>query len=125
MKELILIVVMFVFGDVTDQTNSMTQYIPYDKLSECMKDKRLIESGRGTKILQVSGDTKGKKAKCGLKIIEMEDGKVKNMYNDPDKVPAGSTVVKGTTKDVPVDEMIDWNYSKKDKFEKKKIVLTK
>ena len=71
MKELILIVVMFVFGDVTDQTNNMTQYIPYDKLSECMKDKRSIESGRGTDILQVSGDTKGKKAKCGLKIIEM------------------------------------------------------
>ena len=79
MKELILIVVMFVFGDVTDQTNNMTQYIPYDKLSECMKDKRAIESGRGTTILQVSGDTKGKKAKCGLKIIEMEDGYILKM----------------------------------------------
>ena len=123
MKELILIVVMFVFGDVTDQTNNMTQYIPYDKLSECMKDKRLIESGRGTKILQVSGDTKGKKAKCGLKIIEMEDGKVKNMYNDPDEVPAGSTIVKGNTSDVPVSEMLNWNMAKKEKF-KKKIVLS-
>jgi len=123
MKELILIVVMFVFGDVTDQTNNMTQYIPYDKLSECMKDKRSIESGRGTNILQVSGDTKGKKAKCGLKIIEMEDGKVKNMYNDPDEVPAGSTIVKGNTSDVPVSEMINWNMAKKEKF-KKKIVLS-
>ena len=122
MKELILIVVMFVFGDVTDQTNNMTQYIPYDKLSECMKDKRSIESGRGTNILQVSGDTKGKKAKCGLKIIEMEDGKVKNMYNDPDEVPAGSTIVKGNTSDVPVSEMLNWNMAKKEKF-KKKIVL--
>jgi hypothetical protein len=123
MKELILIVVMFVFGDVTDQTNNMTQYIPYDKLSECMKDKRSIESGRGTNILQVSGDTKGKKAKCGLKIIEMEDGKVKNMYNDPDEVPAGSTIVKGNTSDVPVSEMLNWNMAKKEKF-KKKIVLS-
>ena len=123
MKELILIVVMFVFGDVTDQANNMTQYIPYDKLSECMKDKRSIESGRGTNILQVSGDTKGKKAKCGLKIIEMEDGKVKNMYNDPDEVPAGSTIVKGNTSDVPVSEMINWNMAKKEKF-KKKIVLS-
>ena len=70
MKEMILIVVMFVFGDVTDQTNSMTQYIPYDKLSECMKDKRAIESGRDTSILQ-SSDGKKKSAKCGLKIIEM------------------------------------------------------
>tara|TARA_R100000541_G_C1855248_1_gene78298 strand:- start:62 stop:436 length:375 start_codon:yes stop_codon:yes gene_type:complete len=123
MKELILIVVMFVFGDVTDQANNMTQYIPYDKLSECMKDKRSIESGRGTNILQVSGDTKGKKAKCGLKIIEMEDGKVKNMYNDPDEVPAGSTIVKGNTSDVPVSEMLNWNMAKKEKF-KKKIVLS-
>ena len=123
MKELILIVVMFVFGDVTDQANNMTQYIPYDKLSECMKDKRSIESGRGTNILQVSGDTKGKKAKCGLKIIEMENGKVKNMYNDPDEVPAGSTIVKGNTSDVPVSEMINWNMAKKEKF-KKKIVLS-
>ena len=62
MKEMILIVVMFVFGDVTDQTNSMTQYIPYDKLSECMKDKRAIESGRDTSILQ-SSDGKKKSAK--------------------------------------------------------------
>ena len=123
MKELILIVVMFVFGDVTDQANNMTQYIPYDKLSEGMKDKRSIESGRGTNILQVSGDTKGKKAKCGLKIIEMEDGKVKNMYNDPDEVPAGSTIVKGNTSDVPVSEMLNWNMAKKEKF-KKKIVLS-
>ena len=88
-----------------------------------MIEKRSIESGRGTNILQVSGDTKGKKAKCGLKIIEMEDGKVKNMYNDPDEVPAGSTIVKGNTSDVPVSEMLNWNMAKKEKF-KKKIVLS-
>ena len=122
MKEMILIVVMFVFGDVTDQTNSMTQYIPYDKLSECMKDKRAIESGRDTSILQNS-DGKKKSAKCGLKIIEMEDGKVKTMYNDPDEVPSGTKIVKGTTADVPVDEMLDWNAGKKEKF-KKKVVLS-
>ena len=45
------------------------------------------------------------------------------MYNDPDEVPAGSTIVKGNTSDVPVSEMLNWNMAKKEKF-KKKIVLS-
>ena len=35
MKELILIVMMFVFGDMQEEANNMTQYIPYDKMSHC------------------------------------------------------------------------------------------
>ena len=126
MKELILIVMMFVFGDMQEEANNMTQYIPYDKMSHCLKDARAIKSGRPTINTAISEESKGKRSSCGLKIIELVDGKMTTMYNSPDEVPAGTKMIKGDTNDVPYSVVQEWITETKGKWEsskKKKIKL--
>ena len=41
--EVISIIVMFMFGNMNDQDNQMTQYIPMESLSSCMKEVRLLK----------------------------------------------------------------------------------
>ena len=36
--EVISIIVMFVFGNMNDQEHRMTQYVPMESLSSCMKE---------------------------------------------------------------------------------------
>ena len=126
MKELILIVMMFVFGDMQEEANNMTQYIPYDKMSHCLKDSRAIKNGRPTINTAISEESKGKIASCGLKIVELLDGKMVTMYNTPDDVPAGTQIMKGDTNNVPYSVVQEWTTEKKGKWEsskKKKITL--
>ena len=126
MKELILIVMMFVFGDMQEEANNMTQYIPYDKMSHCLKDSRAIKNGRPTINTAISEESKGKKASCGLKIVELVDGKMITMYNSADDVPAGTQITKGDTNNVPYSVVKDWINETKGKWEsdkKKKIKL--
>ena len=126
MKELILIVMMFVYGDMQEEVNNMTQYIPYDKMSHCLKDARAIKNGRPTKNTAISEESKGKRASCGLKIIELVDGKMITMYNSADEVPAGTRMTKGDTKKVPYSAVQEWITETKGKWEsskKKKIKL--
>ena len=47
--EVISIIVMFMFGNMNDQDNQMTQYIPMESLSSCMKEVRLLKKN-GKKI---------------------------------------------------------------------------
>ncbi len=126
MKELILIVMMFVFGDMQEEANNMTQYIPYDKMSHCLKDARAIKSGRPTKNTAISEDSKGKRASCGLKIVELVDGKMITMYATADDVPAGTQITKGDTNDVSYSIVKEWVTESKGKWDsqkKKKIKL--
>ena len=126
MKELILIVMMFVFGDMQEEANNMTQYIPYDKMSHCLKDSRAIKNGRPTINTAISEDSKGKRASCGLKIVELVDGKMITMYGTPDDVPAGSQIIKGDTNNVPHSVVQVWITESKGKWDsnkKKKIKL--
>ena len=126
MKELILIVMMFVFGDMQEEANNMTQYIPYDKMSHCLKDSRAIKSGRPTINTAISEESKGKRASCGLKIVELIDGKMITMYNSADDVPAGTQITKGDTNNVPHSVVQQWITESKGKWEsskKKKIKL--
>ena len=126
MKELILIVMMFVFGDMQEEANNMTQYIPYDKMSHCLKDSRAINNGRPTINTAISEESKGKRASCGLKIVELLDGKMVTMYNTPDDVPAGTQIMKGDTNNVPYSVVQEWTTEKKGKWEsskKKKITV--
>ena len=126
MKELILIVMMFVFGDMQEEANNMTQYIPYDKMSHCLKDSRAIKNGRPTINTAISEDSKGKRASCGLKIVELIDGKMVTMYGTPDDVPAGTQIIKGDTTKVPYSIVKEWTTEKKGKWDsnkKKKIKL--
>ena len=41
--EVISVILMFVFGNMNDQSNQMTQYIPMKSLSSCMKEVRLMK----------------------------------------------------------------------------------
>ena len=122
MKELIVIVVMFVFGDM-QETTGLTQYLPYDKLSACMKDKRLIESGRPTKHIEIAeGNEENKRATCGLNVVEITDGEMTAMFQ-MDEISSGTKMRKGDTDDVPVESMIKWNNAKKDKWNSSKVSL--
>ena len=126
MKELIFIVMMFVFGDMQEEANNMTQYVPYDKMSHCLKDARAIKSGRPTINTAISEESKGKRASCGLKIVELVDGKMITMYNSADDVPAGTQITKGDTNNVPHSVVQQWITESKGKWEsskKKKIKL--
>jgi len=126
MKELILIVMMFVFGDMQEEANNMTQYVPYDKMSHCLKDARAIKSGRPTINTAISEESKGKRASCGLKIVELIDGQMVTMYGTPDDVPAGTQITKGDTTNVPYSVVQEWITETKGKWDsskKKKIKL--
>ena len=48
--EVISVILMFVFGNMNDQANQMTQYIPMKSLSSCMKEVRLLKKKNGIKI---------------------------------------------------------------------------
>ena len=41
--EIISVILMFVFGNMNDQENRMTQYIPMESLSSCMKEVRILK----------------------------------------------------------------------------------
>jgi hypothetical protein len=80
--EVISIILMFVFGNMNDQSNQMTQYIPMESLSKCMKEVRLLKK---------KNTGYDKDAFCGPGIVHIEDGEVIALYN---AVPEGATMVK-------------------------------
>ena len=41
--EVIIVILMFVFCNMNDQNTQMTQYIPMESLSKCMKEVRLLK----------------------------------------------------------------------------------
>ena len=80
--EVISVILMFVFGNMNDQATQMTQYIPMESLSKCMKEVRLLKK-KNTEFV--------KDAFCGPGIVHIEDGEVIALYNT---VPEGATMVK-------------------------------
>ena len=41
--EVISVIVMFIFGNMNDQEHRLTQYVPMESLSSCMKEVRLLK----------------------------------------------------------------------------------
>ena len=41
--EVISVIVMFIFGNMDDQEHRMTQYVPMESLSSCMKEVRILK----------------------------------------------------------------------------------
>ena len=64
--ELISIIVMFLFGNMNDTEDRMTQYIPMSSISECLKEKRELSRNKEFK----------KDAFCGEALVEIKDGQV-------------------------------------------------
>tara|TARA_Y100000296_G_C5000246_1_gene169812 strand:+ start:110 stop:415 length:306 start_codon:yes stop_codon:yes gene_type:complete len=80
--EVISVILMFVFGNMNDQKTQMTQYIPMESLSSCMKEVRLLKKKKTEFV---------KDAFCGPGIVHIEDGEVIALYNE---IPEGATMVK-------------------------------
>ena len=100
--EVISIIVMFLFGNMNDTKDRMTQYIPMENLSSCLKEKRILARDKEFK----------KDAFCGEAIVEIKDGKVINLYNE---IPEGAVMVK---KDIDKEAFERWTLKAKEKWNK-------
>ena len=100
--EVISIIVMFLFGNMNDQKSQMTQYIPMESLSSCMKEVRMIKKKNKEFV---------KDAFCGPGIVHIEDGEVISLYNE---IPAGAKLVK---KDIDVEAFERWSLRAKAKWD--------
>ena len=101
--EVISIIVMFLFGNMNDQKSQMTQYIPMESLSSCMKEVRMIKEKNKEFV---------KDAFCGPAIVEIQDGEVIKLYNN---IPEGATLVK---KDIQKEAFERWALRAKEKWTK-------
>ena len=101
--EIISVILMFVFGNMNDQENRMTQYIPMQSLSSCMKEVRLLKK---------KNTGYDKDAFCGPGIVEIKDCEVIALYNE---IPAGATMVK---KDISKEAFVRWSLKAKEKWNK-------
>ena len=101
--EIISVILMFVFGNMNDQKTQMTQYIPMESLSKCMKEVRLLKK---------KNTGYDKDAFCGPGIVHIEDGEVIALYNE---VPEGAKMVK---KDISKEAFERWTLKAKEKWEK-------
>ena len=99
--EVISIILMFVFGNMNDQENRMTQYIPMQSLSSCMKEVRLLKK---------KNTGYDKDAFCCPGIVEIKEGEVIALYNE---IPAGATMVK---KDISKEAFVRWSLKAKEKW---------
>ena len=100
--EIISVILMFVFGNMNDQENRMTQYIPMESLSSCMKEVRLMKKKKTEFV---------KDAFCGPGIVEIKDGEVISLYNE---IPEGATMVK---KDIGKEAFMRWSLKAKEKWD--------
>ena len=101
--EVISVILMFVFGNMNDQENRMTQYIPMESLSSCMKEVRLMKKKKTEFV---------KDAFCGPGIVEIKDGEVIALYNE---IPEGAIMVK---KDISKEAFKRWTLRAKGKWDK-------
>ncbi len=102
--EVISVIVMFLFGNMNDTENRMTQYIPMENLSSCLKEKRILARNKEFQ----------KDAFCGEAIVEIEDGKVIKLYNE---IPDNAVLV---NKKVTKEAFKQWSLEAKKKWEKNK-----
>jgi len=100
--EVISIIVMFLFGNMNDTEDRLTQYIPMPSISECLKEKRLLARDEEFK----------KDAFCGEAIVELKDGKVIKLYNE---IPEGAVLV---DKKITKEQLKKWTLKSKEKWNK-------
>ena len=103
--EVISVIVMFLFGNMSDTEDRLTQYIPMENLSSCLKEKRILARNKEFK----------KDAFCSEAIVEISsDGKVIKLYNE---IPEGAVLV---NKKVTKEALNEWTLRAKKKWEKNK-----
>ena len=102
--EIISILVMFIFGDMTNTEDRLTQYVPMSSISECLKEKRLLARNEEFK----------KDAFCSPALVEMKDGKVITLHIE---LPDGAVMV---DKAVSKEALKEWTLKAKEKWESSK-----
>ena len=103
--EVIKIIVMFVFGNMSDTEHRMTQYVPMESLSSCMKEVR---------ILKKKETDYTKDAFCGPALVELSsDGEIVTLHNE---LPEGAKMVK---KDINKEAFERWTLRAKEKWNNK------
>ncbi len=106
--EVIKIIVMFIFGNMNDQDHRMTQYVPMESLSSCMKEVR---------ILKKKETDYAKDAFCGPALVELnEAGEVVTLHNE---MPEGSTLSLDKQK-ITKESLKKWTLKKKEQWESNK-----
>ena len=93
------------FGNMNEQQHQMTQYIPMQSLSSCMKEVRLLKK---------KNTGYDKDAFCSPAIVEIKNDEVVALYNE---VPEESTMVK---KDISVEAFQRLTLKAKEKWNKDK-----
>ena len=101
--EIISVIILFIFGDMTNPEDRLTQYVPVDSVSECLKEKRLLARDEEFK----------KDAFCGEALVEMKDGVVITLHSE---LPEGAILV---DKEVSKQALKDWTLRAKEKWENK------
>jgi hypothetical protein len=103
--EVISIIVMFVFGNMNDQENRMTQYIPMESLSSCMKEVR---------VLKKKETDYTKNAFCGPALVELSsNGEILTLHTE---LPEGAKMVK---KKISKEAFERWTLRAKEKWNSK------
>ena len=102
---LISVIVMFVFGNMNDQENRMTQYVPMESLSSCMKEVR---------ILKKKETDYTKNAFCGPALVELsDDGEILTLHTE---LPEGAKMVK---REISKEAFKRWTLRSKEKWNNK------
>ena len=102
--EIISVIVMFIFGNMNNTENRMTQYVPMESLSSCMKEVRLLKKDKEFQ----------KDAFCSPALVEMKDGKVITLHSE---LPDGAVMV---DKEVSKQALKEWTLKAKEKWESSK-----
>ena len=103
--EVISVIVMFIFGNMNDQEHRMTQYVPMESLSSCMKEVRLLKK----KETDYTKD-----AVCGPALVELsDDGEILTLHTE---LPEGAKMVR---KEIDKGAFERWTLRSKEKWNKK------
>ena len=103
--EVISVIVMFIFGNMNDQEHRMTQYIPMESLSLCMKEVR---------ILKKKETDYTKDAFCGPALVELNsDGEILTLHTE---LPEGAKMIK---KKISKEAFERWTLRAKEKWDNK------
>ena len=103
--EVISVIVMFIFGNMDDQEHRMTQYVPMESLSSCMKEVRLLKKKETDYT---------KNAFCGPALVELSsNGEILTLHTE---LPEGARMVK---KKISKEVFERWTLRAKKKWDNK------
>ena len=103
--EVISVIVMFIFGNMNDSEHRMTQYIPMESLSSCMKEVRLLKK-KDTDFIN--------NAFCGPALVELSsDGEILTLHTE---LPEGAKMIK---KKISKEAFERWTLRAKEKWDNK------